>query len=78
MIKVLDAERRELLRRHGELCAAHRQAIADQAIVVALLKRDCAGRDEGVAVALDSLADPWLREIVVAQKLDALEAEGVR
>jgi len=81
-IKTREGERREraqyyheLLARHAELCAARRQARDQQRLVVQLLHRDPDGSDLGVRLALDKLGDPWLRELVLAQEVDALEAE---
>jgi len=64
---------RSLRKRHAALCTAHREALVDHALVVALLRHDQG--DAGVAVALDELADPWLRAEVLGLELDDREGE---
>src|SRR5262249_46602986 len=57
------------------LCAANRQAIDDQLLVAHLRHRDRERHDPGVSIALDEVGDPWLRDLMLTQELEEVEAE---
>jgi len=62
---------RERLREHAAKCVDFREALDDQDAVSDLLQRD--PHDPGVKIALEELGDPWMRELMLAQEVDALE-----